>query len=238
MREIGWLAPIAAILFLTACDGGSPHGSAGPADPLPEPSVDWQPVADDLVVHDRCEPLARILLAVALSGDRDAGRYRDSLDTLPSCQSGIDRDLQLTTYALDVLETANTTAANERRRRARDRRSLPLARLDLEAAFHSSIVLLPETLETDEQTWLVRCERPMDIGIALPYQVRQALADALDDNSYLISEWETRLDECEGLGASLHQAYLDLAEQEPRSSDRELLELTAARFQENLDSIR
>lgn len=218
-------------LLLACCGDGFDQNSGGLSyAALPDPGVDWVPLVQQLQQDGSCGPATKILLEGALQMDEGVSLLLDEQAALTSCNTANAENRELLQRLLADFSSSDTSNAHARLEDWRNQENIPLARLLLDtspSAVGSSSINDLAPLEAD---WISHCEGPLRMHAGNPYRMRQAIASATGDASYLLPEWEQRRQECLAQGGELLSSYEALRDSETMDSGRAYLNQVISAF--------
>ncbi len=226
------------LVGLAACDQFSPPVDPLAYDPLPDPAVDWRPLADAALEEADCPTLFELMFALAKTMDSEIVPYVTNALALDRCIS--DQSLYHQFFLPDWPDTfmSRSEDALLTYESVRNEVGVPGMRGADVHLYDRYGIELSADLQNLERHWVVRCEGPLGLWVRHPYDLRRDLAHIYEDESYLIPEWEERRAECYRQGIVLARAYGRLLESQSHVQAREVVATTVERLQIDLDRLR
>ncbi len=222
-----------AALLLAACDGPAEEAPVT-YDPLPDPNIEWRPIVEQLFEEGPCGAIWPILTLMQLKDARAAADYANDLEALAPCGEAMPGLYAQTAASLREGADSDPFSAHQDIRRLRDFVGTPTARAFQIQQYRDLQVVLSDRLRSAERHWVAHCEGPLELRTGNAYRLRQLMASELNDDQYLIPEWDERISQCIPIGADLAQHYENLLAQQARAEAIELVADTLGEFQVTL----
>ena len=219
----GTLVTLAASVFLVACDPAAEDGGLGwlvdlfwpnymssfdrkgeiDGPPLPDAFVDWEHHAREARDAGDCETYAQITFRATEWVNSEVDVYLEDIGTSDVCSGTENKRFREFAAGYHFPRTLNTQDLYPLLMSDNISEPISNARTVYEEYADDWHTILPGAFFEHEARWVRRCERPMHYAGAEFYHMRRGLAKLLDDDSFLIPEWEERRAECALIAAAL-----------------------------------